>query len=173
MKIKKKIKINRMEEISDHVRDCDPIINDNLLSSSVSSTISQEFSPYDENDLELYQALEESIKIYELEQNFQKKQLEAEKRRKEKELELTMKENLRIEKLREKLGIIISRLKTAFNNDPYANDLLECIEWECTPYNQLSSLKPVTKNSLIEIKKWANHNLNPKMNEILESLSFF
>ena len=162
-----------MEEISDHVRDCDPVINDNLLSSSVSSTISQEFLSYDENDQEFYTALEESIRIYELEQNMQKKQLDAEKKRKEKELELTMKENLRIEKLREKLGLIISRLKTVFHNDPYANDLLTCIEWECTPYHKLSTLKPVTKNSLIEIKKWANNNLNPKMNEILESLSFF
>lgn len=162
-----------MENDDEFIRNFDNTINDNLISSNVPSIITQNFIPYDPNDQELNMAIEESIKLYEMEKIYAEQLKKLEEEKKIKELKIQEKENIRVEKLRQKLGIVISRLKNYFKDNDIAKDVLKWIEWECTPTHLLKSFRPDTKSSMIEIKEWIKKNLNNKMIELLESTSFY
>lgn len=162
-----------MENDDEFIRKFDNTINDNLISSNIPSDLSQNFVAFDPNDQELNMAIEESIKLYEMEKIYGEQLKKLEEEKKIKELKIQEKENIRVEELKLKLGIVISRLKNYFKDDDVAKDLLKWIEWECTPIHLLKSFRPNTKFSIIEIKEWIKKNLNNKMIELLESTSFY
>jgi len=159
--------------MDEQVRDCDKVYKDNLLSSSVSSNISQNFLHQDIDDVEMNEAIEESIRLYEMEQKIIIQKARLDEERQQKQAEIRRKEEKRVEELRARLGIIVSRLKTIFADDAIAKDLAVCIEWECTPNHLLMVYKPNTQFSMTQIREWATKNLNPKMNELLSTLSFY
>jgi len=127
----------------------------------------------DEEDPLMRIALEESIKSWKTEKKYSR---EIERLKQEslmKELKKKEEEVERTDRLREKLGILISRLRTVFKNDVAAQDLLRWIDWECTPTHDLQSLRPETTSSIAEMKDWIHKNLNPSMIKLIQDLSFF
>jgi len=158
---------------NDNVRAFDAPIRDQLINNRSNLSVSQNFSQNTENDPEMMMAIEESLRMYEknVEMNKQVEKLQqnqSQKAEKEK-----AEEELRVENLRKKLGIIISRLKSISSTDSVAEDLLTWINWECTPTHLLTSFRPPTKNSLYEMKNWIQKNLNPSMQKLLEEQNFF
>jgi hypothetical protein len=164
MKIDIKIYIFGIKLImEDNVRAFDNNFTDQLIDDNFS----------DEEDPILRVALHESIKSWKSEKKYSR---EIERLKKEsliKEQQKKEEEIRRIEELREKLGILISRLKTVFKNDKVAHDLLKWIDWECTPTHELQSLRPYTETSIQEMKDWIVKNLSPTMIRLIEGLSFY
>jgi hypothetical protein len=75
----------------------------------------------------------------------------------------------RVKALREKLGMVTTRLRTAFAKDDVAIDLLAWIEWECTPTHDLKSFRPRSNHSIATIRQWMSKNLNPALVTLLQS----
>ena len=155
-----------------NIRAFDPSIQDQLITGRANLSVTQNYRPLEE-DPEIRFAMEESLRMYEkdLEMNEQIEKLKREQELKQKEEETL--EEIRVQSIRDKLGLIISRLKTVFATDPIAQDLLQWMEWECTPTHYLTSFRPATKSTIHQMKTWIKKNLNPTMQKILEEQRFF
>jgi hypothetical protein len=155
----------------DFVRNFDFSYSDTLLPSTP-TIMNQEYIHEDDDPL-VRMAIEESIKIWEQENKTKKEIEKFEKENEEKNKKKQEEEIQRTNKIREKLGLVISRLKTAFKDNEMANDVLKWIEWECTPTHLLQNFRPNTQHSIYELKNWIYKNLNPNMIKLLEETSFF
>lgn len=152
------------------IRSFDFSYSDTLLPPTP-TIINQKYIP--EDDPMIHMAIEESIKIWEQENKTKKEIERLEKENEEKNRKKQEREIDRTNKIREKLGLVISRLKTVFKNDEMAIDVLKWIDWECTPTHLLQNFRPNTHHSIFELKNWIYKNLNPNMIKLLEETSFF
>jgi hypothetical protein len=158
--------------MDDNIRACDESIRDQLINGRANLSVTQQYQAND-NDPDVRFAIEESLRMYEkeIEMNEQVSKLKQEQIQKQQEEEEI--EQVRVQSIREKLGLVIARLKTIFSKDSVAQDLLQWIEWECTPTHLLTSFRPETKSTIHEMKTWIKKNLNPAMQKILEDQRFF
>lgn len=166
---------NNDDEDNENIRAFDNTYRDNLLPSNVNLDVaySARRRTEEDDDPMVRIALEESLKMYEKERELEEqlRRIESEKRQ-EDERKCRMEEE-RTQKLRERFGMIMSRLKTVYRGDPIAADLVLWIEWEMTPTHLLTTFRPKTSNTILQMKEWAYKNLNPAMMKDLETLSFF
>lgn len=163
-----------MDNHQDNIRAYDQSVTDQLIRGGANLSVTQNFNNnnYDD-DPQIALAIAESLKMYErdLQMSEQIEKLEEEQKRKQTNEE--KEEEARVQAIREKLRFITSRLKTVFPKDPVAIDLLQWIDWECTPTHLLTSFRPKTNSSIHEIKMWIKKNLNPSMQATLEEQRFF
>jgi len=158
------IEIDDDEE--DNVRPYDSVLRDTLMGADrrqVRSTIAQE------DDVHMRLAMEESLRVFEKEEEDKRRLAELEQERIREEQAKIQLEMERVKALREKLGMVTTRLRTAFAKDDVAIDLLAWIEWECTPTHDLKSFRPRSNHSIATIRQWMSKNLNPTLVTLLQS----
>lgn len=158
--------MDNKEYDDDDVRPFDSTMRTTLLGTDrkeVRSLIAQE------EDIHMKIAMEESLRVFEKEEETHLRLMRLEQERIQEQEEKHLAELERVRKLRLNLGIIITRLRTIFSKDKIAVDLLAWIEWECTPTHDLTSFRPHTKHSIMDIRQWMSKNLNSSFVELLES----
>lgn len=163
-----------MDNHPDNIRAYDPSVRDQLIQGGANVAVTQNYNNNNlDDDPQIALAIAESLKMYErdLQMSEQIEKLEEEQKRKQSYEE--KEEEIRVQAIRERLRFITSRLKTVFPKDPIAIDLLQWIEWECTPTHLLTSFRPKTNSSIHDIKMWIKKNLNPSMQATLEAQRFF
>jgi leucyl aminopeptidase len=146
--------------------------SDQLIPSNVNFNVSQNFIHEEEDDI--YRAtIEESIRLFQ-EQSMKNKQIEeCEKKRLKEEEDRKLIDIKRSEERKAKFKPIFIKLNRFFKGDDIANDIINIIEWECTPTYLLTSFRPQTKNSRKEIDAWIKKNINPADRALLEEISYF
>jgi len=163
-----------MDNHQDNIRAFDQSVTDQLISGGANVSVTQNFSNNNyEDDPQVALAIAESLKMYEKDLQMSEQIEKLEMEQKMKVINEEKEEEARVQAIRDKLRFIISRLKTVFPKDPIAIDLLQWIEWECTPTHLLTSFRPKTNNSIHDIKMWIKKNLNPSMQATLEEQRFF
>jgi serine phosphatase RsbU (regulator of sigma subunit) len=150
----------------DDIRPCDNVFRDTLMGANrreIRSTIAQE------DDVHMRLVMEESLRTFEKEEQDKRRLEQLEQERIREEQAKIQAEINRVKALREKLGMVTTRLRTAFSKDDVAVDLLAWIEWECTPTQDLQSFRPRSKHSIAMIRQWMTKNLNPALVTLLQS----
>jgi hypothetical protein len=162
-----------MDNHHDNIRAFDQSVTDQLIRSGANVSVTQNFNNNYDDDPQIALAIEESIKMYEKDLQMSEQIEKLEREQKMKQTNEEIEEVARVQAIRDKLRFITSRLKTVFPKDTIAIDLLQWIEWECTPTHLLTSFRPKTNSSIHEIKMWIKKNLNPSMQATLEEQRFF
>jgi len=164
-----------MEDNNDDVRAFDNNYQDTLISSSIPPFVSQNYTAntFDDQDELTRLAIEESIQMYEKEVEQKKKNEEMERMREEEEKRKKKLDEERCKERFEKFRQAHIRLKTFFKEDNIAKDVIEIIDWECTPIHLLKSYRPSIHYPKEDIRNWIQRNLPDRLANNLYELSYF
>lgn len=116
-----------------------------------------------EEDMFMRRAIEESLKQFHETQMIQQQRLEKERQ-----------EQIILETRKKKLGLMVSRLRMLLTNPKneleksILEDILQAIEWSCTPSVFLSEFRPTFQSPSTKIKEWITQHLPSSFQLMLE-----